>query len=147
MGRKPLLLWWRMEFKNITMTDEPYKAFLYKKIDGEVKSKIFRGEEATQAGLDDGWKKSPAAFVDEAPGIEDVPDEDKEKLKDIADMLARDADILANADKVESISVLKEAYAQLAGKPMNKMVTTLPGARNACKKLLGNLDGNSTDVR
>ena len=135
-----------MEFKNITMTDEVYKCFLYKKIDGKVEAKCFKGEDATQAGLDDGWKKSPAYFVEEALGAEDLPDDDKEKLKDAADMLARDADLLANADKVESIQALRDAYAQISGKPMNKMITTIKGARNACKKLLGDLDGNSTDV-
>lgn len=135
-----------MEFKNITMTDEQYKCFLYKKIDGKVESKLFKGEEDTQKGLDDDWVKSPAYFVDEAAGAEELPDDDKEKLKDAADMFARDADILANADKVESVEVLKNAYAQMAGKPMRKTITTLKGARNACKTLLGDLDGNSADV-
>lgn len=132
-----------MEFKNITMTDEIYKSFLYKKIDGEVKSKIFIGEENTQKGLDDGWVMSPAYFVDEV--AEELSHEDKEKLKDVADMFARDADILANADKIESLEILRTAYAQMAGKPMRKTITTLKGARNACKTLLGDLNGNSTD--
>ena len=132
-----------MEFKNITMTNEVYRCFLYKKIDGEVKSKIYVGEEDTQKGLDDGWVKSPAYFVDEV--AEDFTHDDKEKMKDAADMFARDADILANVDKIESIETLRTAYAQMAGKPMRKTITTLKGARNACKNLLGDLDGNSTD--
>ena len=132
-----------MEFKNYSKT-EPYRCFLYRQIDGNTEAKIFHGEDATQAALDEGWVKSPAEFIDSAAS--DLPTEDKEKLKDASDMFARDADILANADKIEDMELLRKSYAQLSGKPMKKTITTLKGVRIACNKLLGELNGDSSDL-
>jgi len=132
-------------FKNFSET-ETYRTFLYKKVDGQIQSKIFVGEEDAQKGLDDGWKMSPAAFVDEHAKDSELSDYHVEKVKDAADMFARDADILANADKIDDIGMLKKSYEQFTGKPMSKRISTLKGARNAIKNLLGDLDGNSPDV-
>lgn len=131
------------KFKNHN-PNKPYRCFLYKQIDGKTVSKIVTGEEAAQAGLDDGWVKSPSAFVDQAEGVEALNDDQVEKVKDAADMMARDADILANADTIDDIETLRTAYAQLAGKPMHHKVKSLEGTRNACHKLLGKLNDNST---
>ena len=133
-----------MEFKNHSTT-EPYRCFLYRQVDGKTDAKIFEGEEATQAGLDAGWVKSPSSFIDEAEGAKEMTETQVEQAKDATDMFARDADVLANADKIDDIELLRKAYAQLNGKPIKKTVTTLKGVRIACNRLLGELNGDSSE--
>lgn len=124
-----------------------YKAFLYKKVDGQVISQIFEGKEAVEDAVDNhGWKDSPAHFVDEAEVLKDLSESQKDGLKLAAETMSQDMNILVNADKIDDIEKLKTAYVSVAGKPMHKRVKTIEGARNACKKLLGDVNGNSSDV-
>lgn len=136
-------------FKNHN-PDKQYSAFLYKQEKGQTVSQIFHGEEACQEAIDDGWVMTPAKFVKEKAEklVEEgaLPEEQKEafvqQTEYSADEFANDANILANCDAVENIEKLKLSYEKMAGKPMHHKVNTLEGARKACKKLLGELDGN-----
>jgi hypothetical protein len=121
-----------------------YKCFLYRKVDGKVESCLFYNEEEAGKALESGeWSDTPAVFVNT---VEEIPLEHRQAIKEAAMDMATDANVLANCDKMENIETLKHAYERLTGKPMHKRIKTIEGARKACHKLLGEIDGNSAGI-
>jgi hypothetical protein len=117
---------------------EEYKAFLYKRVDGKTVSHVFTGETACDEAMKDGWVDTPAKV-----GGLDVPLIIKDEVEKASSEFAEDANVLANYDKIDDIDLLKDAYQNIVGKPMDKRIKNLAGAKKACKKILGKLDGNS----
>lgn len=129
-----------LEFKNFDpkMT---YRSFLYKKENGQVISKIFEGEDAVQAAVDEGWVLSPSAFVDEE--FPEMPKAHRDQVKERADIIDKDITILANAEEVDDEEFLREVYERVSGRKPHGRIRSLEGLQAACKKLLGDLHGNS----
>lgn len=122
-----------------TIDKTKYTAVLYKRIDGKVQAKGFTGQDAASKAMEDGWKGSPS----QCPGVP-IPVELKEEVEKASDLFASDMNVLANADSVESLDLLLEAYKGQAGKPMHhKSAQNIKNARKACKKLIGDINGNS----
>ena len=118
-----------------------YRAFLYKLFDGDKQptAKVFTGEAACDVAMMNGWVDSPVKCA-----AVKIPEEIKEQVTRSSDLLAADANVLANADSVDSIELLMEAYEHIANKKMHhSSAKSIEGARKACKKLLGDIDGNS----
>ena len=125
------------------MDKEAYRCFLYKQEDGKTVSHIFTGQTAVDKALTEGWHTTFADFIDDKKELDDNA---KAVAKDICSMAAGDANILANADQIEDIEMLKQSYERMSGKKMHHKVNTLEGARKAVKKALGETNGNSSDV-
>lgn len=120
------------------------RCWLYTRVDGKTKGIIFTGQDAIDKAMAEGWKTTPAAFLDEVEGI---TENERAVAEDIISIYDCDANLLANVDKIEDLSHIKEAYKRInGGKPMHHKVKTLEGARKAVKKLLGDSNGNSSDV-
>ena len=130
-----------LSFKVQTMAiidKDKYTAVLYKRIDGKVQAKGFTGQEAASAAMEDGWKGSPS----QCPGIA-IPAAFKKEVDEASDLFASDLNVLANADSVEDLDLLITAYKGHAGKKMHhSSAQNLKNARKACKKLLGDINGN-----
>lgn len=125
------------------MTDvnkETYKAYFYKILDNDIKptARVFIGEDECDKAIKDGWTDSPA----KCEGLV-IPEEMVKQVEEASDLFAADVNVLANADIVEDKKLLEEAYQNIAGRKMHyKHANTLKGARVACKKLLGEVNGN-----
>lgn len=121
------------------MDKEEYRCFLYRQVDGKTQSHIFVGQTAVDEAIKDGWHTTFADFVDDA---KDVSAERKEAMKDVCSIAAGDANILANADKINDIDKLRDAYERMTGNSINERVKTINGVRNVIRKALGDMNGD-----
>jgi len=125
------------------MDKEAYRCFLYKQVDGKTQSHIFVGETAVNEALADGWHTTFADFVDQA---DTLTEGEKAVAKDVCSIAVGDFNILANADDIEDLDKLIDAYERASEKKLHHKAKTLKGVRKAIHKLLGDLDGNSATV-
>ena len=122
------------------MSKSDYRCVLYKKEDSKTISEIFSAtndkglDVVVDAAISEGWHTTPADFVDDTP---DIDENMKLVAKDKCAIFAGDANILANANQVQDINKLKEAYARLIGSEMDGRIKTLKAVRKACNKALG----------
>lgn len=123
----------------------PYRCFLYKQVDGETVTNICSADDsdglasAVDAALDDGWHTTFADFIDDIP---DITEEKAEAMKDVCSIAAGDANILANADRIDDIDKIRDAYERITGGPIDKRCRSIKGVRNAVKKALGEMNVN-----
>jgi len=125
------------------MDKESYRCFLYRQVNGKTENHIFTGETAVDKAIKEGWHTTFADFVDDK---DELDANQKEIAKEICSTAAGDANILANADQIEDLQMLKDAYERMSSKKMHHKVNSLAGARKAIRKILGGTDGNSADV-
>jgi hypothetical protein len=127
------------------MKKSDYRCFLYKQVEGKTVTNIYSGanakelETAVDKALTEGWHTTFADFIDDVP---DINDDKKAQLKDACSIAAGDANILANAHRIEDIDKLRDAYERINGKPLHKQITSLKGVRKAIKKALGDSNVN-----
>ncbi len=123
----------------------PYRCFLYKQVNGETITNICSGadadslEKAVDDAINDGWHTTFADFIDDIP---DITEDRAEAMKDACSIAAGDANILANADRIDDVDKIRDAYERVNGKALNKQITSLKGVRKAVKKALGGSNVN-----